>query len=182
VSDPIDVLLGEHRDILAEFARLRTAVADLAARGEAALPAARPVLAGVGTMMATRLLLHARKEDEALFPALEAVFGAEGTPTAAMREEHRAIHAEAERFRATLRELNDVEHPALVSEGAALRGLVAGRAGAEPLRRTGERILDLVDTHFGKEEQVLFPMARAILSDEAMRGVMRRMEDIAGGG
>lgn len=180
--DPIGVLLEEHRTLMQAFAPLRRAVRDLGERGDDALEDARPELAAVARIMATDLLAHARKEDEALFPALEAVFGSESTPTAAMRAEHASIHAEAERFRRTLHELNEVEHPAIVHAGSVLQGLVAGRADAGRLRATAERILELVDAHFQKEETVLFPMACAILTPEALADVGRRMEALAESG
>jgi len=180
--DPIDQLLAEHREIMAEVETLRRAVDDLHARGEAALPGAVPALASAGRMMATRLLRHARKEDEALFPALERAFGSPedsaGGPTAVMREEHRLIHERATVFRRTLHELNEVEHPAIVAGGARLRALAHGGADAATLAETGEAIVSLLDLHFGKEEQILFPMAREILSREALRAVTERMDAI----
>jgi iron-sulfur cluster repair protein YtfE (RIC family) len=178
VHDPIDQLLREHRDIMAEVDALRRAVEDLHARGDAALPAALPALRSVGRMMATRLLRHARKEDEALFPALDRVFGTNDGPTAVMRQEHRAIHDRAGLFRETLRELNEVEHPAIVAGGATLRALAERGGNAAALAETGEEIVSLLDLHFGKEEDILFPMARAMLSDDEMAEVGRRMEAI----
>ena len=178
MRDPIDRLLEEHRDIMARVAGLRRAVGEIARHGEAALPGVRAALEDVGVMMATDLLAHARREDEALFPALEEVFGTRGTPTEVMREEHRAIHGQAERFRNTLRELNEVEHPAIVAAGDRLRTLTAQRAGAAELRVIGDTILELLDLHFGKEEDILFPMARQVLSAEAMRAVAAKMEEL----
>jgi hemerythrin-like domain-containing protein len=127
-------------------------------------------------MMETRLLLHARKEDEALFPALERVFGAQGGPTEAMRREHQEIHAQAALFRRTLHELNQVEHPAIVAGGARLASAVAAGASAEALRAIGAEIIRLLDLHFTKEEAILFPMARQILTTEALADVAARME------
>jgi len=176
--DPVQHLLDEHVEIMAEIAKLRAAVADLEVRGDAALDSARPALAAVGRMMATRLLTHARKEDEALFPAVEEVLGADPSPTRVMREEHREIRAEAVRFRATLRELNEVEHPAIVAGGATLRRLTESGAGAAELARIGAEIVRLLDLHFGKEEQVLFPMCRELLSRERRDEVGRRIEAI----
>jgi regulator of cell morphogenesis and NO signaling len=178
VRHPIDQLLAEHREILAEVESLRTAVRDLRDRGDAALPTALPALQSVGRMMATRLLQHARKEDEALFPALERVFGAIDSPTAVMREEHRAIHDRARLFRDTLRELNEVEHPAIVAGGATLRALAVRGENAAALADTGEEIVNLLDLHFGKEQDILFPMARTMLSDDEMAEVERRMAAI----
>ncbi len=180
MQDPIDHLLDEHREIMIQVEGLRHAVRALEERGEAAVAEALPELEAVGRMMATQLLRHARKEDDALFPALEAVFGTVGTPTAVMRMEHRQIHAEAEKFRATLRELNEVEHPAIVAGGERLRGLTAAGAGAEALRDTGSEIVRLLDLHFGKEEDILFPLARQILDGAALAEVGKRMEEIAG--
>ena len=178
MRDPIDQLLEEHAGIMAEVAELRRAVRSLSERGEAALPAAQSALAAVSRMMETRLLLHARKEDEALFPALERIFGADGGPTAIMRREHQEIHAQAALFRRTLHELNQVEHPAIVAGGARLASLVAAGASAEALRATGAEILRLLDLHFEKEETILFPMARQLLTPESLEDVARRMETL----
>jgi cysteine synthase A len=95
-----------------------------------------------------------------------------------MREEHRAIHGRAERFRQTLRELNEIEHPAIVAGGERLRSLATRGGGAAELRETGATILELLDLHFRKEEDILFPMAREVLSPQAMRDVARGMEAI----
>ena len=176
MQDPIAHLLDEHREIMAHVADLRHAVRMLAERGDEALADSLPVLRAVGRMMGTQLLSHARKEDEALFPALERILGAGGGPTEVMRLEHRDIHAQAGLFRRTLQELNEVEHPAIVQGGASLRGLAESGGSAEELRRTGETIIRLLDMHFGKEEEILFPMARQILSPEALREVARQME------
>lgn len=171
MNDPIDQLLTEHREIMAEVRSLRAALEDLRRRGDAALPVALPALRSVARMMGTRLLQHARREDEALFPALEEVFGSTDAPTVVMREEHRAIHGQARLFRDTLRELNEVEHPAIVAGGTVLRQRVERGAGAAELIGTGEEIVQLLDLHFGKEEEILFPMARTILSEQAMERV-----------
>jgi iron-sulfur cluster repair protein YtfE (RIC family) len=162
----IEHLLAEHREIMAEMAPLRAVVADLAARGEAALPEALPVLNRVGRLMETRLAAHARKEDDGLFPALEAIFGAQGGPTVVMRREHQDIHAQGELLRQTLHELNEVEHPRIEAGGERLRALARAGGSAEACQATAEEILRLVDLHFQKEEQILFPMAEQLL-DEA---------------
>jgi hemerythrin-like domain-containing protein len=177
MRDPIAQLLEEHRAIMAQIEPLRRAVRDLEARGDAAIQGSLAALEAVGRMMATELLAHARREDEALFPALESVFGG-GGPTAVMRQEHRDIHAQAERFRATLRELEEVEHPAIVASGAKLRTMAARGASASDLRATSLEVIRLLDLHFAKEEDILFPMARQLLSDEALAEVARKFESL----
>ena len=178
MRDPIDRLLEEHQAIMTRLEDLRRAVADLRRRGEAALPDALPALQAVSLMMSTDLKAHARREDEALFPALEAIFGTAGTPTAVMREEHRAIHARADLFRRTLHELNEIEHPAIVAGGETLGRLAVKGGSAVALRVTAETVIELIDLHFAKEEDILFPMAREVLSPEALARVAERMEGL----
>jgi iron-sulfur cluster repair protein YtfE (RIC family) len=178
VRDPIAQLLEEHRAIMSELEGLRRAVRDLEARGEAAVAGSLAALQSAGEMMGTRLLAHAHKEDEVLFPALESVFGEGGGPTVVMRQEHRDIHAEADRFRRTLRELEEVEHPAIAAGGEALRRMATAGATAADLRTTAVAVIRLLDAHFAKEEDILFPMARQVLGAAALAEVGRRMEAI----
>jgi iron-sulfur cluster repair protein YtfE (RIC family) len=177
-SDPIDRLLGEHRSIMAGLEGMRRAMSDLDQHGEAALSRARPALAAAGALMERELIAHARREDEALFPAVEAALGESAGPTAAMRAEHIEIHSQAEHFRRTLRELDEVEHPALKAAGARLRNLTASGAGASDLRDSGREVIRLLDAHFEKEEQILFPMARGLLDRDALEAVARRMHEL----
>ena len=176
--DPIDLLLAEHRHLRIEIERLRGAVAELEARGDAALPVAMPALRAVVSMMAGPLLVHARKEDDALFPAVERALGEAEGPTGVMRREHVEIHDRARRFRETLRQLHDEEHPAIVAGGERLRGLARRGAGAAALTATGAEVVDLLDAHFEKEEDVLFPIARNLLTSEDLAAVAARMEEI----
>jgi len=180
MQDPIDLMLAEHREIMADVDTLRRAVDDLRARGEPALSAVLPTLASVGRMLETRLLHHSRKEEDALFPAIERVLNFEQGPTTVMREEHEVIHERAALFRETLRELNDVEHPAIVAGGARLRSLSdrGGRPDVSTLAEAGETVVTLIDAHFAKEEGILFPMARAVLSADDLRDVRDQMDAI----
>lgn len=176
--DPIQQLLEEHRSLMGELEPLRAVLPVLRRGGEAATPAALPAFRSAAAMMATRLLRHARKEDEALFPAVEKALGETQGPTAVMREEHRAIHEQARIFRETLRQLHEVEHPAIVAGGETLRAIASEGASAATLAETGAEILALLDLHFGKEEEVLFPMARTLLSASDLAQVRARFEAI----
>jgi hemerythrin-like domain-containing protein len=175
--DPIERLLSEHRVLMAKVSGLREAVADLERRGDAALANALPALEAASAMIRTELAAHSRREDDALFPALEAELEA-GSPTAVYRDEHRAIHARADLFRHTLRELNEVEHPAIVAGGERLRALTASGGRSGELRAVGSEILELLDRHFAKEELVLFPMAREVLAPRVLGEVARRMDEL----
>ena len=173
---PIEHLLQEHRDIRAQIADLRAATCDLAMRGAAALPDALPVLRRIGQMMQTQLALHAKKEDEALFPAIEAVLGTDGSPTVVMRQEHDDIHARGAMMRQVLHQLSMMEHPAIETEAEKLHLLSVNGGSAATLRATAEEIIELLDAHFGKEEQMLFPMAENVLGAETLAEVCQKME------
>lgn len=175
MRDPIDRLLREHVLIMREIAELRGAVRALAERGERALDEVRPALQGTVRMIESELLAHARREDDALFPAIEHALN-EKALTGQMRDEHRDIHSEADRFRATLRQLEEVDHPAIVEGGSRLRELAAAGGGAEVLRATGAELIRLLDDHFRKEEEILFPMARDVLDADDLDDVARAMD------
>lgn len=178
MRDPIDQLLEEHRVIMMQIDDLRAAADELAAHGDEALSNALPVFERVGKMMATQLDLHRHKEDDALFPALEAIFGVDDAPTTVMREEHKAIHAQGALLRQTLHELNEVEHPQIEANADRLRGLAANGGGAASLQSTAEEIIRLLDMHFGKEEDVVFPMAREMLNTNDLQRVAARMAEL----
>lgn len=180
MQNPIDRLLREHRGIMRQVAELRGAVQALSERGEGALATVRPVLQGTARMIESELLAHARREDDALFPAVERALREEGL-TGQMRQEHRDIHAEADRFRATLRRLNEVEHPAIVAGGARLGELAAAGGGAEVLRAAGAELIRLLDEHFQKEEEILFPMAREVLDSAELDEIARAMDALDAG-
>lgn len=106
-----------------------------------------------------RLVLHRRKEEEVLFPALGAHIGTEVGPVACMLEEHRDEREKIETIRDALRDPS--------STGARDRILAAGRY-----------ILELLRHHIQKEDRVLFPMAESVLSDEEKKAVKSGMDAI----
>ena len=177
-TDPIQRLLDEHVSLMARFEKLRVAVHLLGERGNDAMAEALPMLREAGEVMSSDLVAHARREDDVLFEAVEEVFGEDWGPTSVMRQEHRDIHGNITLFRDTLHELNEVEHPAIHRGIARLHDQLAGGATAESLRATGAELLAMLDAHFGKEEEILFPIARAQLGAEKLREVARRMDEM----
>ncbi len=163
--DPITTLLAQHREIMDGIAPVRAAVAALEMRGNTAVPEALPAIRAAVTMMETTLFAHAHREDEALFPALEQVFGSAEGPTAVMRMEHRAIHDQVVLLGEILRQMEAAEGGALLASGAKLHD-------------AAQEIIEMLDGHFGKEEQVLFPMARQVLTTEDLDAVARKMEEL----
>ena len=72
----------------------------------------------------------------------------------------------------------DPEIAAIVAKVSAerLKALIDSGADAKRLRALCQDLLDQIDRHFEKEEQVLFPMCRALLDAQALRDVARAME------
>ena len=178
--DPVDHLLEEHREIMARLVEVRAATQELSDRGQAALDSSLPVLRRFGELMATTIELHARKEDEALFPAVEAALGSGFGPTQVMRSEHQTIRSQGEDFQKTLNELKNVEHPALEAKREALSALLGSNpADAMALPTTAAAIIELLDSHFAKEEQILFPLARQVLDPRTKESVITTMEGMS---
>ena len=174
--NPIQHLLDDHRSIMAQVVELRRTVADLETRGEGAVPDALPVLGRIGYMMETELAQHARKEDEALFPTMEVALGEGNGPVGVMRAEHKLIHGEGERLRRTLHELHEVEHPRIEAGAERLRALAISGGAAGTLKANAEEIIRLLDMHFQKEEEILFPMALSLLDETTLSDVGARIE------
>jgi hemerythrin-like domain-containing protein len=134
------------------------------------------VLAEAALVVTTRLLEHARKEDEALFPALERTLDPSHGPTAVMRAEHVDIAAQAHLFRSTVHQLEHVEHAAIRAGGEALAALATGDGDAARIVAVARELIALLEAHFGKEEEILFPMARQLLSAGELVEIARAME------
>jgi regulator of cell morphogenesis and NO signaling len=101
------------------------------------------------TLIQDEVEAHFREEEQALFPVLGRRIGTEDGPIAVLMEEHaafRSFQLDYERALAALEAGGSRES----------RELLAGAAGA---------IDGLLPPHIEKEEQVLFPMAEAVLGE-----------------
>lgn len=177
-QDPIQRLLNEHAELMSKLGPFRRAVHELSTGGPEQLTRALPALREGVRILTTELIAHAHREDAVFFPAVEAASGGAFGPTTVMRREHVSIHAGADQFHSTLHELQQVQHPAIVEGGEKLRDLVEGNAEAARLHEIGATLLALIDDHFAKEEQILFPMSRNILDAESLRAVALGMEEL----
>lgn len=145
---PIDVLLGEHRTILQvldEVERESRRVENAAVLRESFW---RDLLHFCDEFDGN---LHHHKEEQLLFPALERAGLAHGSgPTAVLRDEHLRSHFWRTRI-----------EQALVARDRARLSAAAGS------------YLDLVRAHVLKENQILFPLARRLLSADEMESLHR---------
>jgi len=174
------VLLEEHEKIRAIVDPALQAGEDLSLRGAPVFPDHRAALLALADVLVGDLSRHAAKEDEILFPAIEAALGSSQGPTAVMRAEHRGIHACGARYRQLLAGLRldgpvgakaSGHAPGPDAETASVTA-AAAQALAEQLRELG----DLIGVHFDKEEAILFPLAESLLPLEEQLALGARLE------
>ena len=103
--------------------------------------------------LASRFRLHTRREDRVVVPVCERLFGGKDGAAAVMREEHGAI-----------------------TEG--LHSLSRDRVSPEGLQERIARLKTHVETHFAKEERVLFPLMAALLSNPEASALARRLRSV----
>ena len=110
-----------------------------------------------------RLARHLRKEEEVLFPALEAFLPRDLGPLAVLQGEHEDV-----------RELYRRVHAAgeLRSRGMADTEVLA------KLQHYGAGMTRVLRDHIYKEDRILFPMVTRFLTPERDAELLRRMEQI----
>ena len=150
MKTPTDVLRDEHRVILAALAALDAAAARLAAGR--ALPEGwwERIIAWLRAFADKN---HHAKEEASLFPALvKAGVPAEGGPIAVMLEEHR--------------------------EGRALILTMATAPTPAARARAAQDYVRLLRDHIAKEDDILWPLAEAVLDERARQAVAREFESV----
>lgn len=103
---------------------------------------------------------HSEREEGALFPMMGAYIGTSTGPIAVMEYEH--AHAKS-------------------SIGSFLSMAADAALPSEKLRDAANLIksaCDILTEHFTKEENILFPMAERMLSDEEKADLYRRIKEI----
>lgn len=157
VTEP---LRAEHRELLPEIERLRTA-----ADGIGAVPGETTIVAleAIHGFLTTHLVPHARAEEAVLYPAIaECLHDRRSTATMI------ADHGEVVRLIDELAELRTA---------AAERGIDSARAIG--LRRVLYGLYAILKLHFAKEEDIYLPLLDASLTSEEARGLFQRMERAA---
>ncbi|MEK6705942.1 MAG: hemerythrin domain-containing protein [Bdellovibrionota bacterium] len=119
---------------------------------ERILPTAKSieVIKTASQMLAAALVTHAKIEEEMLFPALETHIGPMG-PLSVMRAEHEEIEAILENLQQT--------------------------DNMEDAKKMVLHVLETTRSHFAKEENVLFGLARQSIDHEEMRLLAQRWAD-----
>ncbi|HLW58611.1 MAG TPA: hemerythrin domain-containing protein [bacterium] len=155
-------LVAEHPGLLA---RIHAIAAALASKTPASAEGAAVIRRGLATLK-QELDLHASLEDDAVFSVLEPeLLERGGIALTPFKEEHDEVR----------RHLHDLEH----ALGAASTGAAANLPKAAQAARDLE---GTCEDHFRKEEEVVFPMAEEILTEEAWGKVDRLAEAITASG
>jgi hemerythrin-like domain-containing protein len=153
-------LLREHREIEQSLARLETLLdeKDLSPQWTQQFSEDfQWLLKGLGD----RVERHIRKEEQVLFPALEAYLPRDTGPLAVLRGEH-----------SDAREMMRLLHHAVEVQ-------CGGRPQPEALQAVetyGRGLLQVARDHYYKEDRVLFPMVSRFLSPERDAELLRQLE------
>ena len=146
-SDPLQRFEAEHQEALGALQRLEGAA--LAIEGGAAPEPHLDTMREVHTILTTAVRAHNQNEEAALFPLLEDV-----APSTVFVQEHSELRALERRLG---RELDGPR-----SEQAVVAIALA--------------IVELLRAHIAREDEVLFPMARALLGAEGLAAVARQLD------
>lgn len=144
----LEELVRQHRDAEQMLVELSAAVTRLRSAG-AGEPGVLTDLARCRSLIQGEVDAHFREEEQALFPVLGRRIGTEDGPIAVLMEEHCAFRR------------HQLEYE------RALAALEAGEDGEwrERLASAADAIDSLLPVHIEKEDQVLFPMAQAVLEE-----------------
>ncbi len=144
--DPFQRFEEEHAEALRELQRLEHAAMALE-NGERPSSYLR-IVREVHTFLSTAVRTHNENEERALFGLL-----GEDAPVALFEEEHRMLRT--------------MEHDL----GRALDG----RDPVQDIPPIARELIGILRAHIEREDQVLFPMARALLGPEGTAVVARRL-------
>lgn len=166
-SDPIATLMEEHRRFLERLESFRDELRGVRAGAVAPADAPRRVAAFAGFLEEDVDRLHGRKEEAGLFPVLERHLPVEGGPVEVMLTEHESLR----------------EHQRSLARGAEkLQGEPSAIEIISSIDTAFGAVRGLLSDHIAKEDQVLFPMARELLSADEMLEVseiFQRVEEEA---
>ena len=148
-EDPIAVLMEEHQLFLRRLEAVRDGLSRWTTVGAGATAGPRAVGAFAEFLAKDVDGFHGLKEEQGLFPVLVRHVAAEGGPVGVMLEEHELLR----------RHQRSIAHQAR-KLGSDPDAVEAWRAVSADTEAVGQ----LLTFHIDKEDNVLFPMARAVLS------------------
>ena len=156
-SDPFERLMAEHQHGLRELDKMLASSRELKSAGFSVQIYEK--LRDATRFINEDIRAHNKNEEEALFPALEEKMG-QGGPTTVMRSEHVQLWTSLDKLEKELTELlNDTTSQPRISRVAELSAFIH----------------DLLKNHIFKEDNILYPMARQMLTPEEILEISERM-------
>jgi hemerythrin-like domain-containing protein len=147
--DPIEALMHEHELGLHQLGLMADAAKSIQVNGFSA--GAFQTIADAIRFIGTEIRRHNEKEERLLFPLIDRHVSG---PPSAMRQEHRELWRA---FNELLKSVRDVEDGRI--HGSSIRELV----------QMVNFIVEHLRDHIDKENTVLFPMAKQVLTEEEYR-------------
>lgn len=155
-----EAIRAHHRQLMARLQAEASAVeAQSGGAGDPALQAERLL-----AFLNGELLPHARGEERHLYPAVEPLLRAHGSPTATMRVDHEAIEAYIREIETLAGRLRTAGGP----DGAQARS---------ELRRALRQLEAVLRVHLEKEERIYLPLLEAHLPEAEQRRVLEGMHE-----
>lgn len=140
-TNPFELLAAEHELLRRQLGRALTA-SKSPARGE---PEPPPI-----DVLLDALRIHFRREERALFPLCERIFGGPESAVGVLHEEHMAIDD-------------------------ALGPIARGTLGPQETSRVLEQVVGLLGRHLAREEKVLFPLAQSRMTQAEAGFLAKRL-------
>ncbi len=154
---PIDVLIGHHEEGLKQLDVMGQGSQELKAHGFSTEALSR--VESATQFINTEVRSHNQLEEEALFPIVEKNPPLDG-PCAVMRQEHQELWAGLDRLESLITAVKEKPH-----DSRLLQQLVGA----------SDFIVDYLSNHIAKENNILYPSARAMLAPQQWQEVARRM-------
>lgn len=158
--NPVEALTKDHDEVLK---RLRVLEAGARGLGNSGDSEALKMVTQVLQFLDTDIRLHMRLEEEALFVVLERRIGREGGPIAVMLGEHEDLWAKV----------------AELQQAVAALNTNGGVQQQQQVSRVADYIVQLLEAHIHKENTILFPMAKEMMTPEEIVEVSRKWEAIS---
>lgn len=161
----IQTLVAEHREAERQLIKLQVAI-EGAEPEVSGLVQAHETPEQLAEKFESHLTLHLLKEDEGLFPFLEKIFPGKSSPLIVMAKEHEKIKEAHQVLLLNLARLDQrytAKESSRVSEAS----------------RSIRFLLQVTLTHFGKEEEILFPAAELHLTKEEDQEVLEKWQTLS---
>ncbi|MFQ5798441.1 MAG: hemerythrin domain-containing protein [Bacteroidota bacterium] len=161
INDPFKKLMECHEHILQQLRVFEASLSDLEADGLAAFNRQRESLRKTFEFIDTSVNVHTRDEEEGLFPLLDPKLQPrvrrphfDRTPVQAIQEQHRKGEEKTQR----LKFLNSKLQKNPDQSGADII--------LEEFVKKGRELIDFYREHIRGEDEVVFPLAQQLLTDE----------------